>query len=425
MNKTTRLRRSSLVLGLLGTGLLLACDSSVAGPELQDPGAAVVVGQVRAASGGGGQSAQDLSGIEVTVEGSSATDTTDINGTFRLEARSEDGRLRLRFRKGAIDVGLEISGAGPGTVVRIDVSLDSGKATLDDSSSSSRGEFEGEASLVGLSGSSPSRTLRLQVTRPGSSTLVEVVEGSTVFDAEGDLITFDRLSARVEAGLQVRVEGDGSLQADGTVSATIIKAETDEEDDDDLGDDDEDFEGRLTALSLSGSAPNRVARVALQEDGKQYAVDIDEAATVFQQDGDLLTFEQLISGHDAGAVIEIEGNGDRQSDGSFIATSVKVETDDDDDDSGDRFEGVLVSLVVSGAAPSRVAEAVLDDDGQKRHTVLIDESATVFEQDGDLVSFEQLLAAYDGGVALEIEGVGTPQEDGSVLASIIEVEIDD
>ena len=53
------------------------------------------------------------------------------------------------------------------------------------------------------------------------------VNAQTVFDRRGDLFTLAKLADAVAAGKHVRAEAHGTLQADGSLLATTIKAEID------------------------------------------------------------------------------------------------------------------------------------------------------------------------------------------------------
>jgi hypothetical protein len=52
------------------------------------------------------------------------------------------------------------------------------------------------------------------------------VNGQTQWNARGDLKSLDRVAAAVAAGKRTRVEGRGARQADGSLLAQTIKAET-------------------------------------------------------------------------------------------------------------------------------------------------------------------------------------------------------
>ena len=72
-----------------------------------------------------------LAGIEVSVEGGTATTFTDASGHFRLEVEAEDaGTVVLRFRRALLDVLIEIDGVTPGATIRFAVSLTGAGGTV-------------------------------------------------------------------------------------------------------------------------------------------------------------------------------------------------------------------------------------------------------------------------------------------------------
>lgn len=303
---------------------LAGCDSSGTGIDEGD-GAAVLVGSVDVAGGGGA----DASGIVVSVDGQAASDTTDANGTFRVELVPVSSSVTLRFERGLTNTTVTIEGVTPGSLIRIAVTVSDSGATVDSTSNSGLVEFEGEATLSAITGTAPTRVLVLNVTNGSHTRPVHVSESSTVFESDGDLITFDALERRVVAGLQVRVEGDGSAGADG-VHASLIKAETDEDDDDDVDDknDPGDFEGDVASLSVSTTEAGRIMRVELVDDSTTATVDIVEGSTSFDSSGDYTTFDAVIAAYDAGQRLEMEGKGALQEDGVIVATEVEVERED-------------------------------------------------------------------------------------------------
>ncbi|HEX9943016.1 MAG TPA: hypothetical protein VGG03_13440 [Thermoanaerobaculia bacterium] len=58
-----------------------------------------------------------------------------------------------------------------------------------------------------------------------------VVNGQTQWNTRGDLFSLSQVAGAVAAGVPTRVEGRGVRQADGSILALTIKAETDEDDD--------------------------------------------------------------------------------------------------------------------------------------------------------------------------------------------------
>ena len=302
---------------------LTGCDSTSTGIDDDGDGAAVLLGSVDIAAGGGA----DASGIVVSVDGQTASDTTDASGTFRVEVVAVSSSVTLRFERGLTNTAVTIDGVTPGSLIRVAVTVSDSGATVDSTSSSGLMEFEGEASLTGLTGSAPNRVLSINVTSGSRTTVVHVSESGTAFDSDGDLVTFDALERRVVAGLQVRVEGDGTPNSDG-VQASFIKAETDEDDDDDDHDDPGDFDGDVVALSVSTAESGRIMRVQLVDDSTTSTVEIVEGSTSFDPDGDYTTFDAVLAAHDAGHRLEMDGKGTPREDGVIVATEVEVERDD-------------------------------------------------------------------------------------------------
>jgi hypothetical protein len=260
----------------------------------------------------------------------------------------------------------------------------------------------------------------------------------------GLIVALDRVD------LTVRIEGDGEVQDDGSVRATSIEAETDEggqarddddDDDDDDGDNDDDdgssgsgvFEGLAAFVDVMGDAPARTLRVELGTEGSAVMLDIMEASTAFESDGDVVTFASLLAALDrADVTVRIEGDGERRDDGSFLATSIKVETDeeghdtdDDDDPAGlTEFRGVASLLEVSGVAPSRTARVRVGGDHDTWLVTLV-EGTTEFDGSGDFHSVGSVLAAFaQVGLVVSLEGEGVAQSNGTVLATTVRAEVE-
>jgi hypothetical protein len=79
-------------------------------------------------------------------------------------------------------------------------------------------EFEAAVSSVGTNSLTLANGVRV------------VVTGTTQWSGRGDLFTLDQVAGSLAAGRHPRVEGRGTRQADGSILATTLKAE-DEEDD--------------------------------------------------------------------------------------------------------------------------------------------------------------------------------------------------
>lgn len=95
-----------------------------------------------------------------------------------------------------------------------------GRGGDDNGNKAPRGGQEFEAAVSSVNGNSLTLANGVRI----------VVNGSTQWSGRGDLFTLDQISGSLAAGRHPRVEGRGTRQADGSILATTIKAE-DEEDD--------------------------------------------------------------------------------------------------------------------------------------------------------------------------------------------------
>ena len=242
MSISIRLGTTRLVLLIIVA--LAACETSgvATGPEAAPT---VVFGRIASSPGaltGAAPiaSAVSLAGIIVSTEDGSATSTTDDQGAFRLEVLSGDGRVRLRFRRGSLDLRLELSGLPEGGIFQIDLSLSDDDITILSSSESNEADFDGHVVALSLSGDAPERVAVLEVRDEYETLYVSVLEGETAFDQSEDILDFDALlEAASDPLIDLEVDGEGELQADGTIVATKIEVEIDD-DSDDRSDDDSD-----------------------------------------------------------------------------------------------------------------------------------------------------------------------------------------
>ena len=198
--------------------------------------------------------------------------------------------------------------------------------TKDDADDDYPDEFKGIAALVSVEGDAPTRTVRVELTNDHGSVAVDIVEGSTLFDAHGDILGVDELLAALDlVDLVIEIKGEGERQEDGSVLAATIKVETDDDADDD---DPDEFKGIAALVSVEREAPTRTVRVELTNDHGSVAVDIVEGSTLFDAHGDILGVDELLAALDpVDLVIEIKGEGEHQEDGSVLAATIKVETD--------------------------------------------------------------------------------------------------
>jgi hypothetical protein len=209
----------------------------------------------------------------------------------------------------------------------------------DDGNDDSDGEgeeedFEGYATFVEVVGEAPQRTLRLEVAEDDDDTLlVHVLEGVTEIDDDGDYTTFQAILDAARSGRTLDVEGDGSLQDDGSLAAHEIEVDDEGSDDSDDGNDDsdgegeeEDFEGYATFVEVVGEAPQRTLRLEVAEDDDDILlVHVLEGVTEIDDDGDYTTFQAILDAARSGHTLDVEGDGSLQDDGSLAAHEIEVD----------------------------------------------------------------------------------------------------
>ena len=199
------------------------------------------------------------------------------------------------------------------------------------------------------------------------------------------------------------------------------------------------FRGAATLTEITGEEPSRVLTVAVAGPTGSASVRVVEGVTLFDNEGDLLAFADLLAALVDGTLpISVEGDGEVSSDGSVVATSMKVETAEDGAGPGgpdvpaDSVDlGGIASLTgVSGEAPTRTLHVTLTTLAGSSAGPLTAAAArvaclTTFDNEGDILSFADLLAGLgQGGHVIRIEGDGSRLADGSVRADAIKVEID-
>ncbi len=328
-----RIRRPfAAAAGILGLTLLGACDtaSDPLAPESTLEATTVVTGQVTVAADAGssdpGLQSGQAGGVTVTFEGLGTTDSTRDDGTFRVEGRAENGTIRIRFTRGPLEGLVVLEGITPGATLRIEVTLTGRGVSV---TGKGRG-FDGYVRRFEVSGAAPERTLRVLLVDDDDDddreAVVEIDEGDTRFHPGGDILTFERLVAALEAGREVEIEGYGERLEDGSYRARKIEVDLDDDDDR------REFEGDVTRWEVSGDAPGRILSVLLVDDDDrrdEHLVRIRERETEFHPGGDILTFQRLVAALEAEVRVEIEGRGPRLEDGSYAARIIKAEVEDD------------------------------------------------------------------------------------------------
>ena len=303
---------------LLAAGMAVATvacgggSTSMTGP---DAAAAAVPPQVGATIAGAVQSgdaaareigASSVSGLRVSVTGTSLQATTDGSGRFTLSG-VPSGRVELRFQGSGIDARLELEGLQNGQTLTLTIRVFGSSATrVDDDDDDGEVEFKGTVDSV------------------GASSLV--VAGKTVtVDASTRLLDHDGMTVPLSGFHQGDfVEVEGTPGSDGTVLATKIKLEDtnededdeeneDEDEDEDEDDDDEENEGQEVEFTgtISSLNPLVIAGRTVKTDG---------STRYFGRKKETLPSSEVLKINN-----KVEVEGDMQPDNSVLAKKIELE----------------------------------------------------------------------------------------------------
>lgn len=341
--------------------------------------------------------ASGLGNIRVSVVGTPVTDTTDSAGRFRL-ANTPEGNLQLRFVGGNLNAQLALQGVTEALAITVQV----------------------QGSSVQLVGTTPSLlerfnelALAVTVINPiaGEGTLAlergdtAAVDGTTMWDPKGDYFNLVDVETALASGVAIKVKGQGTRDsATGMILVSRIRAKIIAQG--------AEFDGPVA--SASGTDPNGTILLVSNSKGSVLQVNVD-GATVWDPNGDLTSFADLLAAFTKGLLINVEGKGALDATGTFIlAGEIKAELEERD------FEGIVSSA--SGSDPDGAIILVSNDKGPIT-TILVD-ADTVWE--GDVSSLTELIAAIAGPFPVKVEGEGWLAADETfILATRIKVEIED
>jgi hypothetical protein len=247
-------KRSQPFVLLLAAALAVATvacrgSSSVTGPDapaaaVPPQGGATIAGTVQ--SGGtatGDVGASSVSGLRVSVTGTSLQTTTDNSGRFTLSS-VPSGRVELHFEGSGVDARLALDGLQSGQALTLTVRV----------SGSSASRVDDDGSEVELKG---------KVDSVGASSLV--VAGKTVrVDPSTRLLDHEDKPILLSAFKQGEfVEVEGTAKSDGSVLAKKVQLDNDgENDDENEGGQDLEFSGTISSLN-----PLRITGRTVKTDG--------------------------------------------------------------------------------------------------------------------------------------------------------------
>jgi hypothetical protein len=248
----------------------------------------------------------DSKALTVSVVGTNITTTINGGGEFTLSG-VPSGTVQLKFSGSGVDAMVTISGVTASDRIDITVSVNGGTARVE-SERRGRGNGNGDNDedelddevngvVAALSGACPTLTFMVQATRVTTNS-------ATVFD--------DTACARVVNGMDVEVHG--VRQADGSLLASRIEAEDDDDETNNRGPNPGNSEQRFTGSvsGVGGACP----AITFMVRGNKVATNGSTR------------FDDTSCGRVANSMT-VEVRGLRQTDGSVLASRVKREDDDD------------------------------------------------------------------------------------------------
>ncbi len=358
--------------------LVVACggDANPMAPSLPDSsvvfGTSAISGQLL---GGGGFSATDslggaprssnMSGVQVSIDGTSTATSTDSAGRFVLVG-VPSGTVNMRIVGGGSNASLAVPGVGTNQHVQLTIQVATNTATVVDER---REGLEGFAGMVvAVNGNEQSFTLDA-----GLTVLTNV---NTWWDTGGDLRSFAELARAFEDGAVVKVEGRFAPTPEGRALATAVKAEVGDLDVADmrLG-----FNREKWSLGWIGSGNSGQGNSAIEAYvwGGPFAQILPESVEMQGPDGTVIPFAtgfdvgehfvarfskpQAISvaaNQPAGSIVEVILRG-TLVDGTPWELVADIEiTDDDDDDSDDDDGGQNLDPAVAAQAIAEIQEVI-------------------------------------------------------------------
>jgi hypothetical protein len=298
-----------IALIIIGAG---GCSSSATSPTAPSAATrgATIQGTLQAAAAASSDELTAFSsagGIKVTVVGTNLSTTTDGSGRFVLEGVA-GGSATLRFQGQGIDGTIELGGLVEGQTLTITVRVSGSRPQLVSPSSPASPSPSPSGNKVELDGNVES------VTPPS----LKVAGRTVVTNADTKIKRGDQTITLGDVNVGDRVEVEGISQSDGSVLASKITVENDENGDQNQNDEQVDFSGHVDSIS----APILVVS------GRKV---VTNGSTRIRRGDKTVTLGDL----KIGDKVEVQGTG--QADGSVLASKIKVEDggDDENDDGED------------------------------------------------------------------------------------------
>jgi hypothetical protein len=316
-----------------------------------------------------------LTGVTVTVVGTSISATVDGGGRFTL-INVPPGDVQLQITGGGANSTLPVGAVQASQTIDLVVMVSGSTASIDSQVKSGGGEAELEGRVESLPPTMAPLTFKAAGRTVKTDSATRFVDGSVT-----------RSFADLQIGM--RVHAKGSLSGD-TFTATRVELQS----------------AQTVPVEVNGTVDTLTGSAAAFQFKIGSRVVKGDANTTFFGDGDKPdTFSDLKDG----ARVEVKG---QQRDGYVYATRIHIngdtDTDDDGQDSSASIHGTLVSM--SGSKPTLVLLV--------GSTTVHTSSATEVKRRGDVQTLDTLKV----GQTLHV--VGDRQSDGSLNARKIEIDDD-
>ncbi|MGD8328934.1 MAG: hypothetical protein PVJ49_05820 [Acidobacteriota bacterium] len=159
--------------------------------------------------------ASGMGGVQVSVQGTGVTTTTNGAGQFLLNG-VPNGSIVLQFSGGGTNATLTLNGVGNLQLIQITVQVDSTTATVVKQNIEDLQEFDGE--IADIDAALSSFTLA-----DGTTVLTG---DATWWDSGGDIGSYAALMTAFAAGVALHAEGRLYTTPEGALLATVVKVES-------------------------------------------------------------------------------------------------------------------------------------------------------------------------------------------------------
>lgn len=315
-----------------------------------------------------------LTGVTVTVVGTSISSTVDAGGRFTL-MNVPTGTVQLQLTGGGTNATVTLSGVVAQQTVDVVVAVSGASASVESDVRSGAGEAELEGRVESLPPTMPALTFKAAGRSVKTDSSTRFVDGSQT-----------RTFSDLQIGM--RIHARGSLAGD-TFTATLVELQN---------------SNTAIPVEVNGIIDTLTGNASAFQFKIGSRVIKGDAQTAFFGDGDKLeTFTDLKEG----SRVEVKGD---QRDNFVYATRIHINGPDttDGQDSSASIAGTLTAM--TGSKPTLVLTVA--------STTVRTTASTEVKRKGDVQTLDTLKV----GQTLHV--VGTRQGDGSIVARLIEIDDD-